>query len=94
MTIIALKGESSKEQVGTWEDNAFSNLVGIYQAKMVGDFPARRRTLALYYVNKVSIAGDCHSAVRSDMMFPDFYSCLIHQAKSLSSLCESKQGGL
>ena len=77
-----------------WEDNTGSNLVEIYQAKVVGDFPAQRRMLVLHYVSKVSVNGDCHSAVRSDIMFLDFCGCLIHQAKSLNSLCESRQGGL
>jgi hypothetical protein len=81
-------------EAGSGKDNRETNLVEIYQVKVMRCFPDQRQMLAFCYVSKARIADDCHGAVRSDMMFLHSCSCLMHQVTSLNYLCESRQGGV
>jgi len=55
-------------ETGSREDNSSSNLVEICQVEVTISFSNQRQTSALYYVSKASIPGDCHGAVRRNIM--------------------------
>jgi len=75
------------------ENNTGSDLVEIYQAKMTISSPGQEQKADLCCVGKFCITRDCPGIVRSDMMFPDFYHCLINHAQSrTTSIAVGKEG--